>query len=364
MEEKDKKQRAIERLSEEIKKISEKKNNIYFFVYDTKGNPNGGLEYIYKLAKITGDIGYKTAMLYQTVDKEDEFVGVGEWLGEEYASIPHYNIAKEEVDITPSDVVFIPELFTNVMNQTKKLPCKRVAIFQNYDYLTEQMPFAAQWGDFGIMEAITNTKENEEILNDIFPYVKTHVVDPYIDPMFGTSSGPKKLVVNIVSEDPSKVNKIIKPFYWKFPLFRWVSFRDLRGFPKENFAELLRDGAITIWADDNTSFGYSLIEALKSGSIVIAKVPDTKLPWTLNENGEYTASCIWFYNINKVHEIIANVVRAWMTDRVPEALLNTADEYKGLYPKENTITQVTECINGIVERRQKEMQELYNNVTK
>jgi hypothetical protein len=37
-------------------------------------------------------------------------------------------------------------------------------------------------------------------------------------------------------------------------MYKWVSFRDVRGFPKEKYAELLREGAITIWVDENTSF--------------------------------------------------------------------------------------------------------------
>ena len=42
---------AISRIEKEIEKITNKQSNIYFFVLDTKGNPSGSLEYIYKLAE-------------------------------------------------------------------------------------------------------------------------------------------------------------------------------------------------------------------------------------------------------------------------------------------------------------------------
>ena len=145
-----KEEKALKRVQSEIQKIENKENNVFFFILDTKGNPSGSLEYIYKLAMIAKNDGYKVSMLYQSVDKNDNFVGVKDWLGDDYANIPHYDISNGDVEISPSDILFIPEIFANVMNQTKKLPCKRIAILQNYDYLVEQMPFAAQWGDFGM----------------------------------------------------------------------------------------------------------------------------------------------------------------------------------------------------------------------
>lgn len=357
-----KEEKALNRVLNEISKIEKKENNVFFFVLDTKGNPSGSLEYIYKLAMIAKNEGFKVGMLYQTIDKNDEFVGVEGWLGSEYAALPHYDISNNDVEITPSDILFIPEIFSNVMNQTKKLPCKRIAILQNYDYLIEQMPFSAQWGDFGILEAITNTEYNSKLIKDVFPYVKTNVITPYIDNIFGQTKEPKKMVVNIVASDQSDINRIVKPFYWKFPTFKWVSFRDLRGLPKEKFAESLREAAITIWVDDNTSFGYSALEALKSGSIVIAKVPNTPLKWMDEDNDENVGKlrncCIWFDNLNDVQRVIASAVRSWITDNVPTTLTDEANKVKELYTYETTKNEFTSYLNAVIDNRLKEMKQL------
>lgn len=363
----EKKLKALDKVREEISKIDNKESNVYFFVLDSKGVPSGSLEYIYKLAMIAKNEGYNVGMLYQ-LDKNDEFVGVGEWLGEDYAGIPHYNVSKDEVEITPSDIVFIPEIFASVMNQTKKLPCKRVAILQNYDYLLEQMPFAAQWGDFGIIDCLTNTEYNAELIKDIFPYVRTTVVTPYIDKMFGTTIEPKKMVVNIVAKDQSDINRIIKPFYWKYPTFKWVSFRDLRGFPKEMFANSLRDAAITIWVDTDTSFGYSAIEAMKSGSIVIAKIPNTPLEWVDAEGdeniGKLRNCCVWFDDFNNLHRQIASVVRSWITDNVPPEVEEEASKVPELYSEERTKKEFCEYLTSLFNGRKKELEALIRNVEK
>lgn len=363
-----KEEKALKRVKQEIEKIDKNKNSVYFFVLDTKGNPNGNLQYIYDLAFIAKNEGYNVGMLYQSMDKKDEFVGVKDWLGEEYASIPHYDIAKNEVDVGPADILFIPEIFANVMNQTKKLPCKRIAIFQNYDYLVEQMPFAVQWGDFGIMNAITNSNANAELLKDIFPYVKTKIINPFIGKMFGTTSEPKKMIVNIVADDQEDINRIIKPFYWKYPSFKWVSFRDLRGFPKEQFAKALSEAAITVWIDRNSSFGYSALEAMKSGSIVIAKVPDDTLDWMKEEDEKSIARlgncCIWFDDIHTVQKAIANVVRAWITDKVPAEIVKAEKETSEKYSFDTSKKEFIDYLSGVINERKDEMNKLVEIVEK
>ena len=355
----DKNAKALERVKEEIEKIDKKKNRVFFFVLDTKGNPSGSLCYIYNLALIAKDAGYDVTMLHQE-EKDEEFVGVGDWLGEKYSSIPHANIAKDDVQVSPSDILFIPEIFSNVMNQSKSLPCKRIAILQNYDYILEQMPYAAQWGDFGIMEAVTNTDAVADKLHTIFPYVKTTTVNPYIDKMFGTSIEPKKMLVNIVAKNQADVVKIVKPFYWKYPAFKWVSFRDLRAVTKEVFAQSLREAAVTVWVDDDTSFGYTPLEAMRSGSIVIAKVPDEVPKWADEGEGKLTNSCVWFDSFHNVHRQIAAVVRSWITDTVPEEVVTLMKEKSTLYPYEETKKEFEAYLSSVIDNRKKEMEALIN----
>ena len=166
------------------------------------------------------------------------------------------------------------------------------------------------------------------------------------------------MIVNIVSRNQEDINKIVKPFYWKYPAFKWVSFRDLRGFSRERFAESLREAAITIWVDDSTSFGYSAIEAMQSGAIVIAKIPDNKLEWMTDKNGEFKNCCVWFDNFNNVHKQIASVVRSWTTDKVPEVIYKEASKVGENYKYETTEKEFVEYTKGVIENRKKEMEEL------
>ena len=293
---------------------------------------------------------------------EDEFVGVETWLGEEYSSLPHYNVNKDEVGTAPSDLLFIPEIFSQVMNQTKNLPCKRIAILQNYDYLVEQMPYAAQWGDFGIMECITNSEYQKNKLNDVFPYVKVTKIEPFISKVFGRTNEPQKMVVDIIARDQSDIKKVVKPFYWKYPLFKWVSFRDVRDVPKVEFAKMLREAAINIIVDENTSFGYSMLESMKSGSITMCKVPKTEPDWIKGEDGSYPNCCVWFDNYDTLHKQIASVVRSWITDKVPTVLAEEGEKVTSRYSYEKTKEEFLTFVTNIMDKRKGEMEELITQI--
>ena len=348
----DKDLKVIENIEKEISKIDKKENRIYFFVIDSKGVPSGSLEYIYNLALILKGEGYDVNMLHT----EEEFVGVGAWLGEEYTSLPHFNVNKGEVGTSPSDVLFIPEIYSQVMNQTKNLPCKRVIILQNYDYVVEQMPYVAQFGDFGILEGITNSDYQAAELNESFPYMKLKKVRPFISKIFGSTIAPKKMVINVISKDQSDIKRIVKPFYWKYPFFKWVSFKELRNLSKEEFAKELREGAITIVVDESASFMYSAIEAMKSGSITMVKVPTTTVDWANGE--ELPNCCVWFNDYDTLHKQIASVVRSWITDKVPTVLAEEAKKVYEEFTEDNTKADILAYVTDILDKRKKEMEEL------
>jgi hypothetical protein len=293
---------------------------------------------------------------------EEEFVGVGSWLGEPYASLPHYNVNNGEIGTSPSDLLFIPEIYSQVMNQTKNLPCKRVAILQNYNYLVEQMPYTAQWGDFGIMEGITNSDYQAAELNESFPYVKLKKVTPFLSKVFGTTNEPKKMVVNVIAKDQSNIKKIVKPFYWKYPMFKWVSFKELRDLSKEDFAKSLREAAITIVVDEDASFGYSILESIKSGSITMCKVPTTELDWASTEDGSLPNCCIWFNDYDTLHKQLASVVRSWIIDKIPSVLEEEGKKILDKYSYDRTKNELLTYVNDTLGRRKKEMEELITHI--
>lgn len=369
--------KAIERIEEAISRLEKNDFCLYFFVVDCNNVPNGEMQYIYQLAKTLKDKGYKVKMLYQLegeytkaeldelnrkekpIDENRVFTGVGEWLGEQYMEIEHMNITNEEWKVSPSDFLFIPEVFPSLMKQTYqyKAPCKRIVLLHNFDHITEFIPFNDEWGTYGIHDVIASTKAQADMVSSVFPYVNAKVVNPYISDIFRKPIKPKKLIVNIVSKRTDDVNRIMKQFYWKYPMYKFVSFRDLRGYPKERFCEYLKESAITVWIDSETPFGYSAVEAIKSGSIVVGKVPEHMPEWMADENG-LMDNGVWVYDINLLPDVLSRVIGSWMQDNVPAVLYDNMEKLEGLYTFETYSRCVGDTMEWYVKDRIREFNEI------
>lgn len=367
----------VQRIETEIGKLKDKSFKVLFYVPDAKNNATGYISYIYQMALTLQQLGYNVKMLYQLdneytaeelkkldlenqpIDDNRVFVGVTESLGEKYATLEHANIQNEELEVSPSDFLIIPEVYSSVMNQTKKLSCKRIVLTQNYNYLTDFIQVGVSWANFGITDTITSCLNQAELVNSVFPYVKTKVLTPYIPSYFYEGNEPKKLIVNIITKSQKDANKIIKPFYWKYSMYKWVSFRDLRSYPREMFADYLREGAITIWVDSDTQFGYAPLEAIKSGNIVIGKIPELIPEWMLSEDKtQLLDNGIWFNDINSVHKIIADVIRTWINDDIPSEITDAMKETAKKYSFDEYKVNLDNLINSYINERVKEFEEV------
>ncbi len=331
--------KIIKDLEISIKKLENKKNKVMFFVADSKGAPIGSLTYIYGIAYQLKEMGYNVQMLYA----ENEFVGVGGWLGEKYALLPHYNVTKDILDVSPSDILFIPELYGSIMAKTKTLHCKKIAILENFGYMTELIPFGATWESMGIHDCITTSEALKTRLNEVFPNIRTYVIRPVIDNLFFDKANEhklKNLIVNIVSKDERYINSIVKPFKWRHPEYGFVTFRYINGKPRDEFAKYVTEGEITVWIDSETDFGYSALEAMACGNIIVGKIPENEPEWMLEDGGDLKKNGIWFYNMRELPDVLANVIGALIHNSIPEQLLTEAESTLSNYTQEKQNTDI------------------------
>jgi len=348
----------IVKLKNELEKLDKKENKILFWIMDAKDNPSGSVGNIYVMAYLLQELGYNVSMLYQNDDK-DEFVGVGGFIGEKYMNIPHYNINKDKVTINVSDILIIPELFSNLMEQTKNMPCKRIVFCQNFNFIPEIMPIAVEWGQKGILDVITTSEVQKRLLLEIMPYLKIKIIEPSIAPYFyRPKSTERNLQVSIVTRDRSDVNKIAKLFYLKYPLFKFLTFKHLNGLGQELFAEEIRNSVACVWVDRETNFGFTPLEAIKCGTIVIGVIPDEPTDWMLSENKkDMIDSIIWVSNLNKIHTAIVSVVSSWMEDKVPPKFAQDMLKFDNLFTRELQKEKLNIVFSEYIKERKDELNE-------
>ena len=257
--------------------------------------------------------------------------------------------------MSPGDFLFIPEAFSSLMFETFKnnIPCKRYVVLQNFNYLTEFIPLGVEWANYGIADVITSSEVQANRVKSVFPYVRTTIIPPGIPSYFRKPVLPKKLVVSVIASSKSDVNRMIKTFYWKYPKFKFITFDDLRGYPRDSYAERLKESAITLWVDDKTSFGYGALEAMKCGNIVIGKLTEDVQDWMKREN-KLADNIIWFQNLDDVPKILNSVLISWMLDEVPAEIVNAIEETNKMHTEEEWVKNVTNFVEGIKAERIRE----------
>ena len=162
---------TLKNIGEAIDKIKNKECKIVFLSPDTKGTARASVAYIYRQAMTLKNNGYNVSILHEKNDYkligDENGNGVGDWLGEEYAKLPHASIESQNLNISPADFIIIPEIFANIMDQVKGFPCKKVVFSQSYDYLLELLQIGKRWNvDYGFNDVITTSEKHSEFVLD------------------------------------------------------------------------------------------------------------------------------------------------------------------------------------------------------
>tara|TARA_Y100000401_G_scaffold117565_1_gene127176 strand:+ start:7649 stop:8782 length:1134 start_codon:yes stop_codon:yes gene_type:complete len=359
----------ITNLEEAIEKINNKDFGIYFFTIDTKGNPTAGVANIYEHVKVLRELGYNAQILHDKNDYklkgDDEGIGLEDWLGEEYASLPHVSIESQQLQVGLADVVVIPEAFASIMKQTTNFPCKRIVFLQSYEYIFEMLEIGENWGAFGINDVITTNQNLKDYVNSVFRNMVTEIIPVGIPEYFTPNEKPTVPTVAISARDKREVLKLVKVFFQKYPHYQFVTFRDMSGLARKDFAKALQESFLGVWIDELASFGTFPIECMKTNTPVIGKIPRLVPEWMgnvddkgnlqLNDNG------VWTANLNALPDLIATMVGLYMEDSIPTNITEGTTEYTTQYTEEKTKNTIKEVYGKIFDRR---IVEINNLITK
>jgi len=362
----------IKNLEGAIEKLNTKDFGIYFFVIDTKGNPTAGVANIYEHVKVLRKLGFNAQILHDKNDyklKGDaEGMGVEDWLGEEYSNLPHISIESQKLQVGPADFVVIPEAFASIMKQTTNFPCKRIVFLQSYEYIFEMLEIGENWPAFGITDVITTNQNLKDYVNNVFRNLMTEIIPVGIPSFFTENEKPKVPTVAISARDKREVLKLVKIFFQKYPHYQFVTFRDMSGLNREDFATELSKSFLGVWIDELAGFGTFPLECMKTNTPVVGKIPRMVPEWMgkvdqngnliLNENG------IWTANLNSLPDLIATMVGLFMEDSLPNNIVEGMDKFKSLYTTDERDTSIEEVYGRIFDRRKVELETLIQQTEK
>jgi hypothetical protein len=299
---------TISNIESAIEKIKNKENKIVFLSPDTKGGARASVAYIYRQAMILQKSGYNVSILHE----KNDYMKPGSWLGAEYDSLIHESIEDNKLTVGPQDYLVVPEIYGNIFEQIQQLPIDKILLIQSYEYLLEPFAPGKSWLDFEVTECITTSKTLANMVEELTGVPGVNYIAPGVSDAFKPATMPQKPLVAIHCRDQRKAAKVIKTFYLKYPLFRFISFKDMHGMTEVDFANNLRDCAVSVWIDDDSTFGTFPIESMLSNVPVIGKIPNIIPEWVTDDNG------IWVYDENQIPDLIFNYMKNWLEDSLPE----------------------------------------------
>ena len=333
----------ISKIKTSIENLKEKKSRIYFLVQDTKGNAKASMAYIYRLALTLKNNGYNSIILHEKVD----YTGVSTWLGEEYMeNLPHKPIEGENLEVSPEDLIIIPELFGFVMSQLTKMPCGKIVLCQAYDHILETLQPGATWTQLGFLKCIITSDYQKDLVEGLMRNISFDILQPYISETFEKQILPPNPIIAIHSREQRESINIIKSFYIKYPQYRWVTFRDMRGLSEQEFASVLKDSFLSVWIDETSSYGTFPLESMKVGVPVIGLTPNLVPTWMNENNG------VWVNNKIQILDFIADFLQNWLEDNVKQDLYTEMIKtVENLPSKTDFETKTVELFSGYINTR-------------
>jgi hypothetical protein len=224
----------------------------------------------------------------------------------------------------------------------------------------ETLTPGSSWSQYGFLKCITTSEEQKNYLEKIMKNVSFDVIEPTISNVFEKKSVPAKPIVSVHTRDQRDTMKIIKTFYLKYPQFRWITFRDMRGLSEWEFATILKDSFVSVWVDDISGFGTYPLESMKTGTPVIGKIPNLKPNWMDEHNG------IWTNDVINMCDILAEFTQNWLEDNVSEKLylsgFETAEKYTNSDDfKSKVLYHFSSYINTRLDNFESQLEKLQTN---
>jgi glycosyltransferase involved in cell wall biosynthesis len=213
------------------------------------------------------------------------------------------------------------------------------------------------WGNYGFYKCITTSEFQKDYISTVMRNISIDIVPPVISDKFKKSKFPQKPIVAVHSRDQRKTLNFIKTFYLRFPQYRWITFRDLRGLSEEDFSTFLKDCFLSVWIDETSGYGTFPLESMKCGVPVIGKVPSLFPHWMNEDNG------LWLGEETKLCDFTADFIQNWLEDNIKPELYDKMDEtVSTLISKEEFETKINNLFSDYITSRETSFVEQLNKL--
>ena len=350
----------IEKIKTSLAKITNKKSKFLFCIPESQ-TPTASVYELYFHATVVKNMGYEVIIM---VEKGDYVIPV--WIEKELTNHKHISMADPKLTVGPEDVMIIPDIYSNVMEQTKKLPCVRIGLLQSADYMTSALIPGTDWTSFNIQNVITTSQMLKEWLETFYGKgkynIKTYNIG--IPDYFERSETPQKPIISILGRNANEISKLVKLFFAKYPQYSWVTFDPMltkskppQAMRRVDFAKRLQGNFAAVWVDRISSFGTFPLECMKAGVIPICLKPDIMPEYMVERDEKGVATKIvegagvWTENFYDLPILIGEVLVKFLDDAIKPELYDKMSNVANKYSQQASEKQLNEIYGEIINQR-------------
>jgi len=349
----------IEKVRQSLNNIVNKKSKFLFCIPDSP-SPTASVYEMYFHATVVKNMGYEVIIM---VERGDYVVPT--WIESELTSYKHISMSDPKLTVGPEDIMVIPEVYSNIMEQTKNLPCVRIGLLQSVDYMMNALIPGTDWTSFGIHDIITTSETLKEWV-DLF-YNKKFKINVYnigIPDYFEKSTIPQKPIISVVGRNQNEISKFVKLFFNKYPQYNWVTFDPMvtkskppQPMRRVDFAKRLQGNFAAVWVDRISSFGTFPLECMKSGVIPICLKPDIMPEYMINRDennipiSAIDGAGVWTNNYYDLPILTGEVLIKFLDDSINEEIYTEMNNVVSKYTQEISEKQLVDIYTEYINQR-------------
>lgn len=350
----------VEKIKASLVNIENKKSKFLFCMPESQ-NPAASVYEIYFHASVVKNMGFEVIIM---TEKGDYVPPV--WIEKELTAHKHMSMADPKLTVGPEDIMVIPDVFSNIMEQTKKLPCMRIGLLQSVDYMLNSLIPGTDWKSFGINDIVTTSQTLKDWVEMYYGKGKFNIstYNVGIPEYFEKSKLPQKPIVSVIGRNANEIAKLVKLFFSKYPQYTWLTFDPMltRSKPPQamrrvDFAKRLQGNFAAVWVDRISSFGTFPLECMKSGVIPICLKPDIMPEYMIerDENGvpvkAVEGAGVWTENYYDLPILIGEVLVKFLDDSITPALYESMDNVAAKYNQEASEKALNEIYTNFINQR-------------
>ncbi len=212
--------------------------------------------------------------------------------------------AQDNLQLSPSDIVVIPEDHKEALNAFRDIQVRKVVLCQNHYYIFKGLQNGNSWQDYDVSNVFCISDIISEFIRNIFGYSEVPVVHNAVNLDIFKPRNKKLQIAYMPRKTPGELDFIRNLFirlYKQYDNIPWISIDKV---DESRVAEIMGESAIYLSTSIYEGFGLPPIEAMASGCLVVGFHGDGGREYASDGNGFW---CEWS-NITECAKTLGRVV--------------------------------------------------------